>query len=132
MLITDGLTAWQFPPGVSGFSPSGRDLYFTAAARLTPDALDAYNRIYDARLGGGIDFPEVPKPCPLEVCQGTPKGAPEEQAPGSGSFAGPGNKPAARGCPKGKARRQGRCVKKAKAGKRRQHRNASHDRRAHR
>ncbi|HET8861900.1 MAG TPA: hypothetical protein VFM94_01450, partial [Solirubrobacterales bacterium] len=29
------------------------------------------------------------KPCPLEVCQGTPRGAPEEAPPGTASFSGP-------------------------------------------
>jgi hypothetical protein len=93
LLITDGLIDWPITsaPAPVGISPSGRDVYFAAAAQYTPDALDAYARVYDARIGGGIDFPAAPKPCPLEVCQGTPKGAPEEQAPGTGAFSGAGN-----------------------------------------
>jgi hypothetical protein len=90
-LVTDGLSDWSLPPAVQGMSPSGKDIYFSATAQYTPDALDANRRLYDARIGGGIEFPVPPKPCPLEVCQGTPKGAPEEQAPGSGSFSGSGN-----------------------------------------
>lgn len=136
LLVTDGLTEWEpgDVPGVGYISPSGRDLFFLAAAQLTPDALDGYRRLYDARIGGGIEFPKPPPPCPLEVCQGTPKGAPAEQEPGSGNFAGSGNrkppatKPKARRCAKGqrKVRRNGKaqCVKSSKK------RNAKHNRRA--
>jgi SMP-30/Gluconolactonase/LRE-like region len=85
-LVTDGLTGGA---GITGISANGRDIFFLQEAQLTPDALDGYARIYDARIGGGIDFPPAAKPCPLEVCQGTPKGAPEEAAPGTGSFVGP-------------------------------------------
>jgi len=124
-LVTDGLTDWPpfAEPRVASVSPSGRDLFFTAYVQYTPDALDAYNRLYDARIGGGFEYPEPPVPCPLEVCQGTPKGAPEEAAPGTGALSGPGNlRPApttkAR-CPKGKrkVRRAGkaRCVKRRPA-----------------
>ncbi|HUC08089.1 MAG TPA: hypothetical protein VMR96_08365, partial [Solirubrobacterales bacterium] len=93
LLITDGLTNWppSEPPILNGVSPSGRDAFFTAPVQYTHDALDAYNRLYDARIGGGFEFPPPPKPCPLEVCQGTPKGAPEEQPSGTSNFAGPGN-----------------------------------------
>jgi hypothetical protein len=134
LLVTDGLTSWPVEtslvegPTLSGLSASGRDLYFDAPAQYTPDALDGYRRVYDARIGGGIDFPDPPRPCPLEVCQGTPKGAPEEAAPGTGAFSGPGNvqKVASR-CRKGKVRRKGRCV-----AKRPYRRAANHNRRAHR
>jgi hypothetical protein len=93
-LITDGLsntTAGTEGPAVSGISDNGRDIFFVAPHQYTPDALDGYRRLYDARIGGGFNYPTVPPPCPLEVCQGTPKGAPEEQAPGTGTFGGPGN-----------------------------------------
>jgi hypothetical protein len=113
LLVSDGLTNWpgsQFPR-VQGISPSGRDLSFAEAAELTPDALDGYMRLYDARIGGGFEFPPPPKPCPLEVCQGTPKGAPEEQAPGTEYLQGAGNDTPSEGrCPKGRVRRRGRCV----------------------
>jgi dipeptidyl aminopeptidase/acylaminoacyl peptidase len=143
ILITDGLTNWSenasqgaaLSPSVQGITPSGSDIYFTATAAYTPDAPDALLRLYDARIGGGIDFPPPPPPCPLEVCQGTPKGAPEEQEPASRNFSGLGNvsKPTTARCPKGKRRvRQGgkpRCVK---ARKPRHHRAAKHNRRTHR
>ncbi|HVY79014.1 MAG TPA: hypothetical protein VG898_10955 [Solirubrobacterales bacterium] len=94
LLVSDGLTNWfaDSGPQIEGVSPSGRDIYFSAATQYTQDALDGYKRLYDARIGGGFEFPKPPPPCPLEVCQGTPKGAPEEQEPASTNFAGNGNK----------------------------------------
>lgn len=100
LLVTDGLTNWPLgaEPEISGISPSGRDAFFTAAARYTPDAPDGIRRLYDARIGGGFVFPEEPEPCPLEACQGTPEGAPSDVAPATGTFVGPGNlSPAPRG-----------------------------------
>ena len=92
-LVTDGLTNWPegSAPEVSSVTPSGHDIFFVAAAQYTPDALDGYRRLYDARIGGGFEFPTPPPPCPLEVCQGTPKGEPEEATSGTSSFGGPGN-----------------------------------------
>ncbi len=143
LLVTDGLTASVLnggespsPPEIVGATPSGHDIFFFQAARLTPDALDANRRLYDARIGGGFEFPTPPPPCPLEACQGTPRGVPEESRPGSADFAGAGDaaKAPAR-CRKGKVRRSGRCVakkhKRQRAKKRSQHR-ANHDRRASR
>jgi len=97
LLVSDGLTRWPTNgsafegPKLNGVSRSGKDVYFTAPIQYTADALDSYRRLYDARIGGGFEFPPPPRPCPLEVCQGTPKGAPEEAPPGTGSFAGLGN-----------------------------------------
>jgi hypothetical protein len=115
-------------PAPAAVGPSGRDVFFTVAAQLTPDAPDPYNRLYDARLGGGIVFPTEEPPCALEACQGTPQGAPASQAAGSESFRGAGNLAAAkrpRRCPKGsrRVRRGGklRCVKR-----RHRHRRAHH------
>ena len=110
LLITDGLTNWVYSPGVQGVSPSGRDIFFTAAARYTLDALDGNGRLYDARIGGGIDFPAAPRPCPLEVCQGTPQPPAEESVPGSLNFYGSGNRAIRKKCAKRKVLRRGRCV----------------------
>jgi hypothetical protein len=135
LLVSDGLNDWSGPesaPTVKGINPSGRDILFTAATQYTADAIDSFRRVYDARIGGGFNFPVPPAPCPLEVCQGTPKGAPEEQAPGTGPFSGPGNlNHSPPRCRKGKVRRRGRCVAKKSA--RKPHRSrANRNRRASR
>jgi hypothetical protein len=135
LLVSDGLIKWpaEGGPKFQGITPSGHDIFFTAAAQYTQDALDGYSRLYDARIGGGFEFPPPPKPCPLEVCQGTPKGAPEEQAPGTATIAGAGNasRPGRVACakPKRKVRRGGktRCVKPTR--KKHAHQRANHDRR---
>jgi hypothetical protein len=139
LLVSDGLISWPNRggevPEVAGITPSGHDIFFTAAAQYTKDALDGYKRLYDARIGGGFEFPAKPKPCPLEVCQGTPKGAPEEAAPGTASIVGVGNvKRSGRVVcvkPKRKVRRNGkaRCAKPKPARKKAKHRRANHKRR---
>ena len=145
ILATDGLTSWAesgagevSPPIVQGVGATGRDIFFIAAAQYTPDAPDALIRLYDARIGGGIHFPVPPPPCPLEVCQGTPRGAPGDPFPGTADFAGRGNlraepSPKPR-CPKGKrkVRRAGkvRCVPKRQ--KKRAQNRANRERRAQR
>ncbi|HXS34923.1 MAG TPA: hypothetical protein VN758_14265 [Solirubrobacterales bacterium] len=129
LLVTDGLTDWPVNsrPYVSAMTPSGNDIFFIAATQYTQDALDGYSRVYDARIGGGFEFPAPPKPCPLEVCQGTPKGAPEEQAPGSGTFAGPGNAQ-----PRGHHKKKKQRKHAKKKSHKKQSRHAKHDRRAQR
>jgi hypothetical protein len=120
-------------PEVAGITPNGRDIFFTQQAQLTPDAIDGFTRLYDARVGGGFDFPPPPPPCPLEACQGIPRGVPEESRPGSADYAGAGNVSThSSRCRKGKVRRRGRCVAKKhkqRAKKRSQHK-ANDDRRA--
>lgn len=131
-LITDGLTRWTQEnlngtwPTVGGISATGRDLHFVVSAQYTPDALDSYARLYDARIGGGFEFPKPPPPCPLEVCQGTPQGAPEEPPPGTRDFAGPGNAPAS-----ARHKKKAQHKKTKRHHKERQHR-ANHKRRASR
>lgn len=139
LLVSDGLTNWPGSgekPTVAAITPSGRDLFFVEGAELTPDALDSYARLYDARIGGGFDFPPKPKPCPLEVCQGTPQGSPAEEPPGTSTLRGAGNPPQeSKPCPKGKLRKHGKCAKrhpKAKKHHRRHHRAAGQTGRAHR
>jgi hypothetical protein len=136
LLVTDGLTARDAPPSLQGIDPSGRDAFFVLAAQLTPDSIDAYPHLYDARIGGGFEFPQPPPPCPLEVCQGTPKGVPEESSPSSAGYSGAGNEKSAppTRCRKGKVRRHGRCITKPhkpRHHKHTQHR-ANNDRRASR
>lgn len=137
LLVSDGLTGWpdsfagEGAPRAAGVSRDGRDVFFIAAAQYTADALESYDRVYDARVGGGFSFPAAPQPCPLEVCQGTPKGAPQDVLPGTAGFSGPGNvqSPQGRKCRRGKVRRKGRCVAKHHKRARRAHRRvANHNR----
>jgi hypothetical protein len=99
--------------------PSGADVFFTSRDRLVASDTDELFDLYDAREFGG--FPPIlpPQPCLGEGCQ-TPSPAAADPPPSSATFAGPGNaKPAKpRGCPKGKVRRHGRCVKKRRQHKR--------------
>lgn len=119
LLITTGQTRWDSPqngaPSISGITPSGRDVFFSVAEPLTPDAIDGYARLYDARIGGGFEFPPPPSPCPLEICQGEARGAPVDPVPSSTGFRGAGNvKPAVRKAKRKCVRRHGkkRCAKK--------------------
>jgi hypothetical protein len=120
-------------PGDSGrqvsISPSGRDVFFATRAALvgadTNNALD----LYDARVGGG--FPEAGRPQGCEggeACQGPPPAAPAassagSEASGSGNPAAPPGPPR---CPKGKVRKQGRCVKPHRHGKKKHHHRHHH------
>jgi hypothetical protein len=126
LLVSDGLTAWpvEGEPQVAAIGPSGRDLFFVEAAQLTPDAPDGSERLYDARIGGGISFPEVTEECDLEVCQPASQGAPADAPSGTSTFHGAGNvleeSQGSRRCAKGKHRVKGRCMarrphRKAKA-----------------
>jgi DNA-binding beta-propeller fold protein YncE len=85
--------------------------------------------VYDARIGGGVPEPPAPKPpCEGEACQSPPP-APEFSAPASSAFHAPegsAEKPRPR-CRKGKVRRRGRCVAKAKH----RHRQAANRRAQH-
>ncbi len=146
LLVSDGATPRiagpqgpSAPTRVGGVSPSGRDVFFIQAAKLTPDAIDSYPRVYDARLGGGFDFPPPPPPCSLEDCQGPPSPSPIDPDILLGS--GPGNQGKDRTHPstsakkkcktrkKKKKSKKGGCRKKTKHHKhkkRKHHRNRSH------
>lgn len=132
LLISDGETTWPSPyfntPGVAGITPSGRDVYFTVSTQLTPDAIDGFKRLYDARIGGGFDFPAPEPPCPLEICQGEAKGAPNDPTPASDEFRGAGNAQLPR-----KHRRHKKCHrgKKKRCAKKHPKKHASTNGRAH-
>jgi hypothetical protein len=123
LLVSDGLTDWPTTstgaeiPEPASVSPSGQDVFFFADAAYTPDALDNYRRLYDARLGGGIDFPPTLPPCPLDACQGNPSPAPTDPASGSSTFTGPSSQgksrsPAAPTRHKKHCKRHHKCKKK--------------------
>lgn len=74
-------------------APDGSDVFFMTAKRLVPRDGDSAYDVYDARVGGG--FPEASKAaasCESEAqCRPPATTAPEFPAPGTASFAGPGN-----------------------------------------
>jgi hypothetical protein len=147
LLVTDGQTLNTVPPQFAGASRSGGDVFFTQAARLTPDAIDAQRRLYDARIGGGFDFPQPAVPCSLEACQGNPSPPPNDQTPGSATFSGPGNQTNAQAplkqcaggrcvksqshkrCVKGKVLKHGKCVKKHQRKRAKRAKRANHNQR---
>jgi NHL repeat-containing protein len=96
-------------------SPSGDDVFLVTLSSLVPPDYGLLD-VYDARAGGGFEYPNPPVPCEGEACQSPPP-PPEAITPASAVFEGPGN-PKAKRCPKGKHKvRQGgktRCVKKSK------------------
>jgi hypothetical protein len=112
-----------------GASRSGGDVYFTTADPLVPQDGDTQVDLYDARIGGGISPPPAPTECQGDGCQGPVGSTPNQAAPGSASFTGPGNvtqpTPAAparatglaralRACRRVPTRRRRRCVAAAR------------------
>jgi hypothetical protein len=131
---------------LSSVSADDRNVFFTQAARLTPDAPDAQSRFYDARIGGGFDFPPPLPPCSLDACQGNPVAPPFDSTPASSSFDGPGNQHGSsisttrtktttqakckRNKKKSKCGKQAKCKKGKKGSKCRKARHANTTRRA--
>jgi hypothetical protein len=71
-------------------SSSGNDAFIITREQLVPRDKDEQTDVYDVRVGGGIAEASVP-PCLGEACRGPISSAPEQQGPGSSTFAGPGN-----------------------------------------
>lgn len=87
-------------------SADGSDVFFSTAESLVAQDFGLID-IYDARVGGGLPGPPVPKaPCEGEACQ-SPASAPEFPTPGSSSYKGPSSSSEAktRRCANGKAKR---------------------------
>jgi NHL repeat len=94
-------------------SPSGNDIFFTTLSSLLPQDFGLQD-VYDARVNGGLPSPPPPPPsCEGESCR-HPAPPPALITPASGSYEGPEDRGEAKkkGCPKGKHRVNGKCVKK--------------------
>ena len=77
-----------------GTNSSGGDVFFTTSSALVPSDQDQSVDVYDARVEGG--FPAASQQsCSGEACHGSPASVPIVGAPGSSTFSGPGNHPAA-------------------------------------
>jgi hypothetical protein len=110
-----------------GASADGRNVFFTSAARLVPQATSEFTNIYDARVDGGF-LPPTPTP-ECMTCQGVGSSQLQLNTPPSEALAATGNpapgpppKKAVVSCAKGRKLVRGKCVKtrgkhKAKAKK---------------
>jgi hypothetical protein len=98
-------------------SESGDDIFFLTAAKLAPTDTDNALDIYDARVGGSSAAPAKPVECSGDACQ-QPAVPPNDATPGSLTFNGAGN---VLECPKGKVKKNGKCVKKRAAKKKKHH-----------
>jgi hypothetical protein len=92
-------------------SESGDDVFFLSAAKLSALDTDAAYDIYDAHVCTGSPCITSPPPrsplCEGDACQ-LPVVPPNDSTPGSLTFNGAGN---LQECPKGKAKKHGKCVK---------------------
>jgi hypothetical protein len=77
------------PERLLGASSSGRDVFFTSAAQLVPQADPEFTNIYDARVEGG--FPSLSPGAECTSCQGVGSPPPLVGPGASGTFAGAGN-----------------------------------------
>jgi sugar lactone lactonase YvrE len=73
-------------------SADGRDVFFTTREALVGSDVDRQVDLYDARVGGGFPFQELPPPCTGDACQ-PPTTAPPALS-SAGSSKGAGNPPA--------------------------------------
>lgn len=123
-LVSDGETRFPTGPGapaLSGISADGRNILFTAAAKLTGWEIAATRQAFVARVGGGLPPPGPPaEPCLEDACQGALTPAPQPRNFGSQNVNRDGNvlsetsRPRVR-CKASQARRGNRCVAKRKA-----------------
>jgi hypothetical protein len=119
----------EFYPGSSfAVSGSGEDVYFGTEAQLTPSDGDGKADVYDARIDGGFQPPQLG--CSGETCQPAASTPPATPTSPANLPNGEGNvKP----CPKNKVAKGNKCIKKShgkhhkKKGKRKAHR-TRHDR----
>ncbi|HEX5309577.1 MAG TPA: hypothetical protein VFW38_10920 [Solirubrobacteraceae bacterium] len=105
---------------------TGKNVFFTTREQLSPADHDESIDLYDAREGGGFaaETETQHRECQGEACQSVVE-PPAAMTFASASFQGAGNgmaaapkpQPRSKKCPKGKVKRSGRCVKKAKARK---------------
>lgn len=137
-LITNG--AGDFGQGGTAalqpyaLSAEGRDILFKATdPGLTDFEQNRLANLYDARVGGGFEPPPPPKHCwegSEESCQGPLRPEPPFDQPGSATIVGRGNEhPPKPSCPKGRARRHGRCVAKKHKHRKRAHRRGANNHR---
>ncbi len=112
-LISTGLSPYN--SSLLTGSADGTDAYFFTRDTLVPEDLNgSLVKIYDARAGGGFPYTPPPVSCKAaDECHGAGSPPPAPQAVNTILGSG-GNHVAKKGrCPKGKVRRNGKCVKKS-------------------
>lgn len=111
-------------------SPDGAAAFFLTADRILPSDHDSAADAYAARIGGGFpEAGEAQRCVSADECRTAPVSPPPTPAVGS-TAPQAGNPPATRpGCPKGKVRKNGRCVKKPKKKHHRAHKRKANDER---
>jgi hypothetical protein len=113
-LISSGIG--RFDSELLTVTHDGTDAFF-----FTHDTLDAKadengerTKIYDARVGGGLfALPRAPGCRASDECHGPGTIAPGPPQIGSSGPTSDGNNAVSKGCPKGKVKKHGKCVKKA-------------------
>ncbi len=124
-LLSDGRTRYATEGGAFLYSasPDGRDVLFNDQARLTHDAGDDAQKLYDARIDGGFPAPPPgPAACSGEGCMPRPSPQPGALGSGSDAIVSAGNLPSRRPAVRCKASQRRvvtrggktRCVRKPK------------------
>lgn len=111
-LISDGVGAG--PSFFFDASVGGGDVFFATSDALVRSDTDNALNLYDARVGGGFAEPPPAPPCAGESCRSAGSGAPLTGILATPTQAGSGNVVQPKRCKRGKVKRNGRCVKKAK------------------
>ncbi len=104
------------PALIGATSESGGDVFFFTRTKLVGQDQDELVDVYDARVNGGLASQNQPPkdPCEAEAsCRPNVIPPPPTPPPGTENTL-PGNPKAKAGCPKGKHKAKGRCVKKNK------------------
>lgn len=78
------------PSTLAGVTPAG-DVFFRSYDRLLPWIDDGHEKVYVARIGGGLPAPPAPPHCVGDGCQGPPTPANPGGTPPSEGFSGPGD-----------------------------------------
>ena len=117
------------PQMIGDASADGKNVFFFTRFRLAGQDEDQQQDVYDARVEGGLSAQNPPPPTSclsVEACHGPQVNGPTIEPPPQ--FSGPGNpKPKKQGCPKGKHKVKGRCVKKQGKAKEKPHRAKAHN-----
>lgn len=120
-LISDGASAG--PSYFFDASVGAGNVFFATSDALVRSDTDHVLNLYDARINGGFaEPPAPPPPCAAdEPCRSAGSGAPATGTAATPSQTGAGNVVPPKRCKRGKVRRKGHCVKKAKHRKHTKH-----------